>query len=228
MNPVPTITEVIATKKNTCRELVLFYLVSEYLLTEVNMDLTTRQKEIVLNSISIISRQGIQDLTIKNIAAAINVTEAALYRHFKSKNELLMAVLNYFDDLSRELVDAAELEGKTPLQKMELFVMKRYALFMSNPDLAKVMFSEVLFENEPALSAKMLSIIQRHMHQFLDYVNQAQTQNYIRSDIEGQQIFRMIIGSMRLLVTQWTLNEFSFPLEEEGRKLWNSITKLIQ
>ncbi|HNX00128.1 MAG TPA: TetR/AcrR family transcriptional regulator [Candidatus Cloacimonadota bacterium] len=192
------------------------------------MDLTTRQKEIVLNSISIISRQGIQDLTIKNIAAAINVTEAALYRHFKSKNELLMAVLNYFDDLSRELVDAAELEGKTPLQKMELFVMKRYALFMSNPDLAKVMFSEVLFENEPALSAKMLSIIQRHMHQFLDYVNQAQTQNYIRSDIEGQQIFRMIIGSMRLLVTQWTLNEFSFPLEEEGRKLWNSITKLIQ
>jgi TetR/AcrR family transcriptional regulator, fatty acid metabolism regulator protein len=215
-------------QNKTCQVLVLFYLVSERLLTGDKMDLTTRQREIVMNTIHIISRQGIQDLTIKNIAAAVNVTEAAIYRHFTSKNELLMAVLNHFEDLADKMIDAVEKNAKTPLEKIEIFVMQRYELFQNNPDLAKVMFSEVIFENEPALSQKMQSIIQKHMHEVFEYVAQAQAAGQIRKDVGQQHLFRMIIGSMRLLVTQWTLSDYSFQLEEEGKKLWEAVEKTIK
>ncbi len=191
------------------------------------MSLTVRQKEIVLNIIRIISTQGIQELTIKNIAAAINVTEAAIYRHFKSKNDMLMEVLNYFEELASGMSEKAEQEDTTPLGKIEIFLLQRYELFQSNPDLAKVMFSEVLFENDTDLSNKMHEIIQTHMHQMIEFVHQAQASGQIRKDIDEKHLFRMIVGSMRLLVTQWCLSGYSFPLEEEGKRLWKSVQKLI-
>ena len=57
---------------------------------------TERQIEIMQAATQRIDKYGIQDLTIKNLAADLQLSEAALYRHFKSKNDILMGLLNYF------------------------------------------------------------------------------------------------------------------------------------
>jgi AcrR family transcriptional regulator len=57
---------------------------------------TERQIEIMQAATQRIDKHGIQDLTIKNLAADLELSEAALYRHFKSKNDILMGLLNYF------------------------------------------------------------------------------------------------------------------------------------
>ncbi len=49
------------------------------------MELTERQKDIIMAGIAIIANQGYEKLTTKNLATKMGVTEAALYRHFKSK-----------------------------------------------------------------------------------------------------------------------------------------------
>ncbi|MBN1948990.1 MAG: helix-turn-helix transcriptional regulator, partial [Candidatus Cloacimonetes bacterium] len=58
--------------------------------------LSERQQQIVNTAIRIIAGQGIQHLTTKNLAGAIGISEAALYRHFSSKHEILLAVLDAF------------------------------------------------------------------------------------------------------------------------------------
>ena len=57
--------------------------------------LSPRQIEILEAAIQLTSESGIQKLTIRNVAAKIGVTEPALYRHFASKHELLVAILAY-------------------------------------------------------------------------------------------------------------------------------------
>lgn len=49
-----------------------------------------RQNQIISETIRLIHTKGIQGLTIKNISNGIGVTEAAIYRHFKSKDEILL------------------------------------------------------------------------------------------------------------------------------------------
>jgi TetR/AcrR family fatty acid metabolism transcriptional regulator len=61
-----------------------------------NKDFTHRQIEIMDAATLRIDQYGIQELTIKNLAADLNLSEAALYRHFKSKNEILLGLLSYF------------------------------------------------------------------------------------------------------------------------------------
>ena len=57
---------------------------------------TERQNQIIEESIKLIHNQGIQGMTIKNISNAIGLTEAAIYRHFKSKDEILSTILDDF------------------------------------------------------------------------------------------------------------------------------------
>ena len=55
---------------------------------------TDRQVEIIEAATRRIDQYGIQNLTIKNLASDINVTEPALYRHFKRKDDILLILLN--------------------------------------------------------------------------------------------------------------------------------------
>jgi AcrR family transcriptional regulator len=53
-------------------------------------EFTDRQIEIMEAATNRISKYGIQNLTIKTLAEDIGLSEPALYRHFKSKNEILL------------------------------------------------------------------------------------------------------------------------------------------
>ncbi len=67
-----------------------------------NNKFSERQIEIIEAATKRIDEHGIQDLTIKTLAADLNLSEAALYRHFKSKNEILLGLLTYFIEEMRE------------------------------------------------------------------------------------------------------------------------------
>jgi len=186
-------------------------------------ELTERQKEILENAIKIIANDGIQNLTIKNLSKSVGVTEAALYRHYDSKHSILLAILDLFDEFSKTHADIS-----TGLKGMRSFVMNRYENFMVNPELSKVMFSEAIFINNEELSERIRLIIRRHRKEMEVMIEEAKSKNEIIRSIDTKSLFRMIIGSMRLLVTQWCFNNYTFDLKKEGEILFNNIENIIK
>lgn len=191
------------------------------------MENTARQQEIINAAIQIIARQGFQELTTKQIAETVGVSEAALYRHFDSKTDLIHKILEYFQSLAHEAMGTIHTDISDPMEQVKAFMMNRYKLFMENPDLAKVMFSEEIFQNDRSLAEHNLTIMHIHRDQLLKSIRNAQEKQEIRTDVEAIQLFRIVVGSMRLLVTQWQLCGYEFNLQDEGEKLWQSIYKLI-
>jgi AcrR family transcriptional regulator len=191
------------------------------------MENTARQQEIINAAIQIIARQGFQELTTKQIAETVGVSEAALYRHFDSKTDLIHKILEYFQSLAHEAMGTIHTDISDPMEQVRAFMINRYKLFMENPDLAKVMFSEEIFQNDRSLAEHNLTIMHIHRDQLLKSIRNAQEKQEIRTDVEAIQLFRIVVGSMRLLVTQWQLCGYEFNLQDEGEKLWQSIYKLI-
>jgi len=191
------------------------------------MENTVRQQEIIDAAISIIATRGYQELTTKHIAEAVGVSEAALYRHFVSKSDLIHKILEYFQKVAHEAMGDIQNTVADPIEQVKAFVMNRYIMFSHNPDLAKVMFSEEIFQNDRSLAEHNLSIMHIHRDQLIISIQKAQEIGEIRAELEPIQLFRIIVGSMRLLVTQWQLCGYEFELLAEGEKLWNTIQKLI-
>ncbi|HDP93923.1 MAG TPA: TetR/AcrR family transcriptional regulator [Candidatus Aminicenantes bacterium] len=210
----------------TGRSQVIFKSVNVYKREGETREFTPRQKEIIGKAVGIIAREGIQGLTIKNLAQAVHVTEAALYRHFKNKQAILSAIIERFVVVSR-VPPHPDPRGEA-LEIIELFLMDRFETFSADPDLAKVMLSEEIFIHNEFMATKQRTVMHGHREFVVKAIETGQKSGRIRRDIDPASLFRIIVGSMRLLVTQWSFNNFTFDLKREGRRLWQTIRSLIQ
>jgi len=190
-------------------------------------DFTKRQKEIIEVSIELISKGGIQELTIKHISGEMGISEPAIYRHFESKLDILLAILTYFEDLTTYVSEKAFSMKNPAFERIETFFAGLMDEFSKNPSLTKVIFSEEIFQNDRRLSEKVLSIMKGHQRKIFEAVGEGQVNGQIRNEIPQKHVVIFIMGTFRLLVTRWRLSGFNFDLKQEGKELFSSMKKLI-
>ena len=58
-------------------------------------------------------------------------------------------------------------------------------------------------------------------------LKEAQRDGTINPAIPPSHLFIIIMGSLRLLVTQWRNSDGAFSLIDEGERLWNTLEKRI-
>lgn len=188
---------------------------------------TNRQKQIIEVSIKIIAEKGIQQLTIKNISKSLGISEPAIYRHFDSKLDILLAILSNFKAENYATVKRIHSVDKSAIEQIEMMFLTHFKQFTEKPALAAVIFSEEIFQNDKMLSEQIVKIMKLSQEAMSTLIEKGQQNNEIRKDIGKEQLSLIIMGALRLIVTKWRLSNFSFDLEKEGKKLWSSIKKVI-
>ncbi len=189
--------------------------------------MTKRQEQIVEKAINLIAEHGIQNVTIKNIAKEVGVSEPALYRHFKNKYEILDAVIDVFTLKIQPAIDILN-NSENPISGIQNFIKIHFDIFNENSDIAGIIFSESNFKNENKLLEKVFDLMNKTRMALEKVIGEGQQNNQIRSDVSPSSISRIIIGSLRLLVTQWSISNKSFVLKEEGNRLYTDIIRMIK
>jgi len=188
---------------------------------------TERQKEIIEVALELISKKGIQGLTIKNLAKKIGITEPAIYRHFDDKIHILIAILELFR-MNIEQIFKNELEDDIPaIDKIEHLFTKFFISFSAKPSLVAVIFSEEIFRNEPTLIDKIAGIVNENDKILIGIIEKGQQSGEIRNDIAAKHLSIIIMGALRLYVKKWQFSKYSFDLIKEGEKLIKSVKLLI-
>ena len=184
---------------------------------------TKRQLQIIHSAVDLIAKGGMSSLTMNRIASEINVTEPALYRHFKSKKDILRGVINL---LSQNGQVPNETE-KTGWELIELIMQGRIQKFINYPSLAAIVFSEEIFSGDNDLSQQINSLMQVTQERFVRVIHTAQQDGSIREDIKAEQIALFMIGAFRFLVTQWRLFGNNFDLNEKAKALFHDARGLF-
>lgn len=191
------------------------------------MQVTKRQQEIIDTAIIIIAEQGLEGLTTKNIANKIGISEAALYRHFDSKNGILLGILDFFEMKAKALLHEVDQHPGNALQKIAFLLDKRCREFMETPSMIVLILSEELFPQDSRLAEKVMEIMNLNRDRMLALITSGQESGIIRTDITKQHLFLIIMGPFRLLVTRWRLSNFTVPLLEKFKGFWETALKLI-
>jgi AcrR family transcriptional regulator len=188
--------------------------------------LTGRQNEIIEASLAILARLGMKGLTIKNISEKVGFRDAAVYRHFRDKGEILRTIADLFEEKSRSTLKTITGAQAPAVEKIGMFFRDRCRLFAADRTWTAVMFSEEVFKADPGMSAKIDAIIRTHRRLLVDIIRKGQAHGEVKPGDPGH-IFLVVMGSLRLLVTQWLAQECRFDLVREGRRLWRTIESLI-
>jgi len=117
--------------------------------------------------------------------------------------------------------------GGTPVEQLKQVVSERFKYITKNPAIAAVIFSEEIFQNEKQLSEKVYMIMQDSQEIIRKVIEKGQQSGQFRTDLSADRLSILIMGGLRLLVTQWRLSGFSFDLQIEGQKLWKSVEKIM-
>ncbi len=190
--------------------------------------LSERQQQIMDESIKIIDDKGIQGLTIKNLSKAIGISEPGIYRHFESKTEILLSILNNFKEMAEMLSGLMKDFEGTAFEKINFMFSRMLDIFSETPSMVSVIFSEEIFKNEELLKLKITEILNMHAQTIEFIIARGQEENNVRKDIEVETLALIIMGSLRLLVKRWDLNNHNFDLNNEGTKLIKGLDKILR
>lgn len=143
---------------------------------------------LISNGLKLLNEKGIDEFSLRKVAAMCNVSHTAPYKHFKSKEELIIAISNHvikeFEDSLQEIVKLHEADP----HKQIIELGKRYVIFMvDNPDYFKFLF---LGKSEEGI----------------EIINN----NFIESGVGSFEIFKKsaisFLKSIGVVEENWTMN----------------------
>ena len=192
------------------------------------MNFTEKQLHIIEVSIELIAEKSIQGFTIKNLSKKLNITEGAIYRHFKGKNEILLSILKSFQEESKTILGNACSSNLSAMSDIENIFLHHFNYFKKKPAVASVIFCEAIFQNNSLLSKEVFKLLQMHEDALSCIISRGQKNNEIRNGlIIKEQLVRIIIGSIRYTVTKWRLSHYNFDIVNEGKILLENIQILL-
>ena len=191
----------------------------------MNTELSDRQKEIIKASLELIAESGIQGLTIKKLSKKIGLVESAIYRHYESKTQILVAIL---DSIQGQTKSNDFTQVESVISFLEKKLENHFQVFTENPALVSVVFAEDLFQNEPLLVEKTKAKVKKSISELSELTKIGQQKGEIRRDIDHEQVSIIINGSVRMLVKQWKMSGYSFDLQTKGRELIKSLKVLLK
>ena len=105
-------------------------------------------KEALISAgLEILSEQGIEGLSLRNVAKKIGVSHTASYNHFPDKQALLAAISTAgHEQLHQILLDTFEKTKNSPSQVIAEIALAYLQFALDNPAIFKLMFSGALEE----------------------------------------------------------------------------------
>jgi AcrR family transcriptional regulator len=189
---------------------------------------SARQLEIIEAAGKLLSHDGIASLTTKNLAKEMGFSESAIYRHFKGKEDIIVALLNYLAINMDERLTATINKDVSPLDNFTAIFKNQFNFFKKNKHFIIVTFSEGLLEHSAEINEAMQHVITIKIKHLLAIFKQAQQQNLFTDKVKPEDLIHIVMGSFRLLMFKWRMDNFKFDIVKKGDQLIHTILLLIK
>jgi AcrR family transcriptional regulator len=187
------------------------------------MDGETRKGQILDAALKIVHEKGIQSLTLREIADAVDVSEAALFRHFKGKEDIV-------DSLASTIFDGNQFfpHGEGPWEALENMLVWQLENFQNNPLHTAILFQEDIFREFPTVKERFDLRRSSRSSLIRQLVREGQSAGAFASDVDGEAFSLLLMGSLRLVVLEWRHAGFSYDLRDKAPALLHLLKKCLE
>ena len=153
-----------------------------------------RRRQLLESAARCFAEHGYRGTTTAMIAAEAKISEPVIYRHFKTKQALFIALIEKVADEVFENWQKLTRRASTPLEKLQLLMFQNPAT--SDPGTARVY--RVLFHASTETSAPAIQkAISRHYERYVQalaaIMSEAQAAGQIRNDLPAEWLAWQII-----------------------------------
>jgi AcrR family transcriptional regulator len=173
-----------------------------------------RKDKILISAIDLLYSEGVSGVTTKNLAKLEKVTEPALYRQYKNKQEILNHIVEAYAQYDEKIINTIK---ESPLSGYEViqYYIKRFIEFYENyVELTTVMFSMDLYYYHDTTKARMEEIVNRRIGFLENLIRLNQEVLLKNTGFNSREMASMIHGTLFAQIYEWRMTGMHYSLKE--------------
>ncbi len=179
-----------------------------------------RKEQIVDAALKLLGDSDVRKLKITDIATSLNLVPSALYRHFNSKDAILMAILDYIEEkFAKNLKDVRETQDNTIDQLHELLI-RHVRLISQHHGIPRIIFSDEFWGQKNVKKRRLYELVSAYLGKLERIIAEGQNKEEIRSDLDPAVAARMFLGIIQPGALLSFMSEGEFDIEEHATKAW--------
>ena len=181
---------------------------------------TVRKKQIMDAARKLIMRSGSEHVTVRNMAKEVGISEAAIYRHFKSKTEILSFLADSVADGLVHDIDMARNVGFTSLDIIDEILRTHLSRIEQKRGMSFLVLAEIISFGDKSLNKKVSDHIQIYVGRLRLLLADGVRAGLVRHDIDLAAAALLLFGMIQGLVSIWALSGYKFDLAEQYSEVW--------
>ena len=187
-----------------------------------------RKDEILAAARELIFWEGFGNFTVRTVAARVGISEAAIYRHFFSKEELMLGMLDSLFIPWRKAIEELVAEKLALAEKLQKLVVLHLHHLIDKQLNPVLFFSEAIRpENERLLQVMKnnLSFLKECARKI---VASAQGSKIMMTDNDVEAATVCVVGVLQASVIRWTLQRNEVALLEDTTAQMLFLARLLE
>ena len=157
--------------------------------------LTPRQEKILEETLRLVRENGLSNLTTRRVAERVGFSEPALYRHFPTKQSLLLGLMAKLEEMllgrAQEILEEVD---KSAEQRLEEVLRFHLDLNQQNNSLPILLLAEASSSGDPELIARMRVILENYLDLLRELVEEGQGKKMLVSPPQPDCLALLILG----------------------------------
>ncbi|MBL4634851.1 MAG: DUF2249 domain-containing protein, partial [Kofleriaceae bacterium] len=177
-----------------------------------------RQAEIIGVTLALLENTPLASLTTRQIANQLSISQPALFRHFRSREQLLLALMHQARTDLSAIADSVLAQVDTPLDRLRVLARRLLEHVETYPGLARLLFSPP----QPGLlrdELKQMVGMQRSL--ITQLIKDGQAAQVFRNDLNPTDAAMYYVGMIQGIVLRYQLEDPSRTLAAHADSMFS-------
>jgi TetR/AcrR family transcriptional regulator len=172
-----------------------------------------RRGQIVSCTLALLADTPIDRLTTRQVARALGISQPALFRHFRSRDEIFEAVVRHaraeLEGLAAEVLG----RGEAPLDAIAALIRAIVGYVARHPGMPRLLFYDAGADSEAAYHGLLAQLVSLQRSLATELLHRAQRAGALDSRVDAARAAVLLIAALQGLLLQWQLSGRAAPLE---------------
>jgi AcrR family transcriptional regulator len=179
-----------------------------------------RQDQITTAAFGLIAAKGVAEFSMARLADRVGLVPSAIYRHFKSKDEVLEATISHVRKRLMENARMARNATPDPVDCLHNLLKLHTELVRRNRGILHIVFSDSVYSRRPRRKQRMYQAVAAYLNQVAEVIADGQARGLICQDADAHTLSVMFLGLIQPAAFLSHMSDGAFDVSEHAEKAW--------
>ena len=187
-----------------------------------------RQEQIKKAVLDIIADEGLQNISTRNLAKRIGLTEGAIFRHFPTKRDIIKGIM---DDVANDLIGSLRnivLKPEIAEDKLFKYLCQNVKYLKENRGITMLLFSEAAHLGDKELKEKLSQILYEQKQLIIKMVKDGISEGVWNKSVNAEDIAIIYMGIPITFNIEFVLNKNGLNADNFCKRMYSLIIKTLK